>query len=283
MSIKAVLKGLKPLFVIIGESTKINLAYVESALATSVYPVVRHVGLEVRTGQGALVQDIINFLGVTTHLASMQRQFETIFVHKKTKYPVLHLKPERNYGYVTNFLDIRLASPHATGERFTTKHFDFVGARESIFLFTDYDELDFKEEDIPRLIRDAPGPVYVSTRKRNLSIYEGAAAVVISESDFKLSRSQVSNLIVTLGEDGASFNEKIFSTDKQITGDNFGCREVFFAVLTYAHYFTKDFDYSIKIANRAAGEAAKQRGYPAIDGEIFKNLGKEILEYSVSQ
>lgn len=283
MSVKAMLRGVTPKFYVIGEAVRLNLAYVEPSFTTSVYPVVKHVGFEERSGLGLLVADTIAALGARSEVKTMQHQYETLFLHKKTMYPVLHLKPERNYGYVKDYLNIRIASTRTTKEHFTWETYRNLEIENPAFLLADYDELDLPEKNIPRLISEAPGPVYVSTRKRDLSLYEGAKAVIISEGDFKLSRSSVSNLVVTLSQDGASLNDEIFPVEKQITGDHLGCRETFFAVFSYAHYFTDDYHYSIKMANRAASEIAKHRGIPAIDPQFFKSLGKEILEYSVSK
>lgn len=283
MSIKAKLKGITPKFYIIGEACKINLAYVEAGLATSIFPIVRQVGFEQRPGQGYLVSEVIGALNTPSILITRQQQYETIFLHKKTKSPILHLKPEREYGYVLNYLDVRVSKLGHIGKAFTHESYIGYDLNNPVYLFADYDEIDFPEENIPKLIQNAPGPVYVSTRKKNLSLYEGAKAVIISENDFKHSKNSVSNLIVTLAEDGASFNDKIYPTEKQTAGDNFGCRETFFAVFSFTHFYTDDFEYSIKQANRAAAQVAKHRSIPALDKEYYRQLGKEILEYSVSK
>lgn len=283
MSVKAKFKGIHPVFHIIGEASKINLSYVEPAVSSSVYPVVSQVGFEQRLGKGLLVSSTMSALGSACRLITRQNQFETIFLHKKTKYPVLHLKPEREYGYVMNYLDVKVSNLPRARECFTYESYKETNLDNPAYLFTDYDEIDLPEENIPKLIREAPGPVYVSTRKRNLALYEGAQAVIISENDFKHSKNLVSNLIVTLAEDGASFNDKIYPVEKQETGDNLGCRETFFAVFSFAHFYTEDYVYSITQANKAASQIAKHRSLPKLDVGYFKALGKEILEYSVSR
>jgi hypothetical protein len=283
MSISAKLKGLDTNFFVIGEASRLNIAYVEPEYSNTVFPVVKHVGFEERAFKGALVHEVIDSSGLNCFLITMQKQFETLFMDFKTRQPVVHLKPERSYGYVMNYLDIRIAKSPNRGDEFTWESYQRLDQKHGVFLFADYDEIDFPEKNIPRLIREAPGPVYVSTRKRNLSIFEGATAVIVSEKDFKSSYNEVSNLIVTLGGDGASFNGEIFKTEKHTSGDNFGCRETFFAFFSIAHYFTRDYSYAINIANRAASNVAKVRSLPKSDSVFNKSLYKEVQEYSVSK
>lgn len=283
MSAKAKLKGLSPTFYVIGEAARVNLVYFEPNVSTTTYPVVRQVGYENRAGLGLLVSDTLCSMGVQGQVKTRQQQTETIFLDKKSGRPLVHIKPERSYGYVTNYLDIRVAKLGKAADPFTWESYRHTNQTNPIYLLADYDEFDIAEKDIPRLIHEAPGPVYVSTRKRNLSLYEGAKAVIISENDFRLAKNLVTNLVVTLGSDGASYNEKVYPVSAQTSGDNLGCRETFFAVFSYTHFFTDDYEYSIKMANRAASEIAKSKALPEMDKEYFGSLGKEILEYSVSK
>lgn len=283
MEAQAVLKGLNTFFFIVGEASRLNIAYVEPEYSGTLYPVVKHVGFEERGFKGALVQEVIECSGLNAFLITMQKQYETLFMDFKTRRPVVHLKPERNYGYVMNYLDIRIAKNNDRSSEFTWEDYKRIDQKNPVFLFADYDEIDFPEKNIPRLIREAPGPVYVSTRKRNLSIFEGATAVIVSENDYKRAYNEVSNLVVTLGGDGASYNGEIIKAEKYTTGDNFGCRETFFAFFSIAHYFTKDYIYAINVANRAASNVAKVKSLPKTDVNFVKGLRKEVLEYSVNK
>lgn len=272
--------GGQPTFVVVGEASKINLVYVEGELSSTTYPVVKNVGIEGRTARGLRVNETIKHSGGGSILLTQQYLYETLFLSKKNKIPILHLKPDREFGYVMNYLDIRVAKYKSTYDRFTYESYARYDLVEPVYLFTDYNENEFRDEDIPRLILEAPGPVYVSTRRRNLSLFEGAAGVVISEFDFKNATSLVSNLIVTLGGSGASHDDKIYPTEEHTGGDNLGCRETFFAMFSQAHYYTKDFKFSIEIANTAASDVAKHRSLPKINIELVRELRKKILNYT---
>lgn len=275
--------GTVPYFCVVGEASAIHQVYVEETLNNVVHPVVKQIGLDkAKLGHSLLVRNILNRLRAKGDLLTLQQQFETIFFHKKTRRPVLHIKPDRQFGYVTDYLDIRVSRHPSLRSLFTWESYKKY-SHNSFYVFYDNDEVDLPSENIPRLIHEAPGPVYVSTRKRNLSLFEGAAAVIISEKDFKLSISSVSNLVVTLGIDGVSWNNTVIPVEeKKLVGDNYGCRETFFAVFTYAHALTKDMVFSLSLANQAAAEIAGTWGYPSLDEHIplWQNISKDVNGYT---
>lgn len=283
----SLIKGIPPTFNIVGESCITNFVYVEGAPARAVYPVVKQVGLEERPGKAALVSVIIGSLGVcSAPVITNKNIIETIFVSKKTDAPLMYLKPDRAYGYVANYLDIRVVNSTAGRKLFKSEEYSKFYTDNQAYLFYDCDEVDLPGENIPDLIKKAPCPVYVSTRKRDLSLFEGAAAIIVSEGDFNnATHTEVSNLIITLGADGASYNGNIFPTVKHKTGDNFGCREVFFAVFSYTHFHTNDFDFSIQIANKAAAKFASFPLLTDIKGatSYLKEISNDIKKYGKTE
>lgn len=276
--------GKEPYMCVIGEACKINQFYVEESKERTVYPTVNLVGQDTpREARGYLVKEILKIFGTRGPLLTVQQQYETLFLHKKSRRVLMHLKPDRLFGYVNDYLDVRVARHVPLQKMFTWESFKRYIEPHPYYILFDDDEVDLPKENIPRIISEAPGPVFVSTRKRDLSLFEGATAVIISEKDLKNATSTVSNLIVTLGSDGASYNEKIYPvTEKYYTGDNLGCRETFMAIFSYTFVWTEDIEYSITLANRAASFVAKETGYPDLNKNLtfFIDLKKEIISKS---
>lgn len=277
--------GRKPYFCVIGEACKINQIYTEDVPTNGTpHLIVKPVGLDSdRPGQAFLVRELLNVLDSMGPLVTLQNQFETLFFHKKTKRVLFHIKPDRQFGFVNDYLDIRIAKHPPLGSHFTWESYTryFSTDPKPNYVFYDADEIDFPENNLARLISDAPGPIYASTRKRNLKLFEGVTALVVSEKDFKNSTSVASNLIVTLGEHGAMYEDKVYPVEeKAISGDNYGCREAFLATFTFAHTISKDIDYSITMANKVASYFAKFYGYPKFFDTVtfIKTISKEIYK-----
>jgi len=276
-----------PSFCIAGEACRLNLFLVDvvsNKSSRGLYPTLKIIGFNEREAMGLRVVNTLSQLAKNVRLMTENHDIETLYVYKKTGNILFHLKPDREFGLVTNHNDIRISKTHRVLRTFDERYYGYFPEDKPVFLLYDNDEFDIPEKNIPKIIAYAPGPVYVCTRKQNLSVYEGATAVIVSEDDFKAATSTVSNLIVTLGSEGASYNDKIYPVEKTFEGNNLGCREDFFALFSYAHYFTKDFDYSISIANRVASFDAKFKDVPKYAGtgltELLLQLKKEILQYN---
>ena len=111
-------------------------------------------------------------------------------------------------------------------------------------------------------------PLFVDTKKTNLSCYNGAI-IKINEHEFKkIKRFQDfgGDLIVTLGSRGALHKGKnlTYPTEKVEVFDVCGAGDTFFAGLVYSYLLDKNISESIKFANRCASISVKKFGTYAI-------------------
>ena len=75
------------------------------------------------------------------------------------------------------------------------------------------------------------------------------------------------HLIVTLGEKGAKYNDKIYPTNKVEVRDLSGAGDSFMAGLVTKYLETKDIEESIKYANKVASFAVSKKGVIAVKRE----------------
>jgi D-beta-D-heptose 7-phosphate kinase/D-beta-D-heptose 1-phosphate adenosyltransferase len=104
-----------------------------------------------------------------------------------------------------------------------------------------------------------PGPIFVDTKKKNLEMFEGCF-VKVNEHEFINSTSQCTNLIVTLGSNGAMYQKEVFPTSKVEVVDVCGAGDSFLSALCYRYVSTNNIRESIMFANKAAAISVKHSG-----------------------
>jgi D-beta-D-heptose 7-phosphate kinase/D-beta-D-heptose 1-phosphate adenosyltransferase len=141
-------------------------------------------------------------------------------------------------------------------------------------VISDYNKGFLTYEHIENIIRTVDCPVFIDTKKQDLSRFSAPNAYIkINDLESKLATSKPSNLIVTKGGDGASYNSTIFPTKSVEVMDVCGCGDTFLAALTAQYLFTKDIEKSIIFANIAAGITVQHRGNYAPSYDEIRNAG----------
>jgi bifunctional ADP-heptose synthase (sugar kinase/adenylyltransferase) len=144
-----------------------------------------------------------------------------------------------------------------------------------IIVISDYDKGFLTYDSIRYLVEMSTCPVFIDTKKKDLAFFGEHDRVYIKINDLesKLATSKPSNLIVTRGGDGASYNGTIFPTKSVEVMDVCGCGDTFLAALTAQYLFTKDIEKAILFANIAAGITVQHRGNYAPTYDEIRNAG----------
>jgi D-beta-D-heptose 7-phosphate kinase/D-beta-D-heptose 1-phosphate adenosyltransferase len=121
-------------------------------------------------------------------------------------------------------------------------------------VISDYNKGFISEEIINYIVKNFNGKIFVDSKKSNLSCYENCI-IKINEYENSLVRNfpEKYHLIVTLGKNGAKWNNKHFKPykcDKII--DICGAGDTFFASFVVCYLKTTNFEISIKVANQCA-------------------------------
>jgi D-beta-D-heptose 7-phosphate kinase/D-beta-D-heptose 1-phosphate adenosyltransferase len=130
-------------------------------------------------------------------------------------------------------------------------------------VISDYNKGFLSYENIERIIKESSCPVFIDTKKQDLSRFHGAY-VKINETEYKARYSMNDNLIVTLGAQGAMFKnyhqEEFFPTHAADVVDVCGCGDTFLAALVFQFLMTNQIKDAIVFANRAASITVQHQG-----------------------
>jgi D-beta-D-heptose 7-phosphate kinase/D-beta-D-heptose 1-phosphate adenosyltransferase len=126
-------------------------------------------------------------------------------------------------------------------------------------VISDYNKGFLSYNAIEHIIKSFKGPVFIDTKKQDLARFEGAY-VKVNRDECELAKSYNSNLIVTLGRDGAGYKGKIFPTQNIELTDVCGAGDTFLASLCYQFLKINDIEKAIKFANIAASITVQHLG-----------------------
>lgn len=141
-------------------------------------------------------------------------------------------------------------------------------------VISDYDKGLLSPEVIQKLLpRCGNKPIFVDSKKKDLSFYEGCI-LKINEKEFHEAQKLPSKceLIVTLGERGASYNGKEFGTKKVEIFDVCGAGDTFLSGLSSAFLLTGDINRAITFANLCGGIAVQKFGTYTVKKEDLYDL-----------
>ena len=129
-------------------------------------------------------------------------------------------------------------------------------------VISDYDKGFLTYESIRYIVEMARGTIFIDTKKKDLAFFgqHNNVYIKINDLESKLATSSPTNLIVTQGDKGASYNGQLFPTNPVEVMDVCGCGDTFLSALTAQFLFTKDIEKAILFANVAAGLTVQHRG-----------------------
>lgn len=145
----------------------------------------------------------------------------------------------------------------------------FIPPIYNAVVISDYDKGTVDYETIEEIKKDFLGPVFIDTKKTDLSKLEGCI-VKINKTESSRAKTLCSQLIVTLGSEGASYQNKLFPTGKVEVTDVCGAGDTFLAALTYEYLNVEDMSAAIEFANKAATVTVQHSG-------VYAPTLKEIL------
>jgi bifunctional ADP-heptose synthase (sugar kinase/adenylyltransferase) len=205
-------------------------------------------------------------LNVFENIQSIYKDVEIITNKIKTK-------KTRYVEEWNNHMFIRVDS-----EKNKTARIDFLDkinlSDYSIIIISDYDKGFLLKEDI-KYICDNHNSVLIDTKKILGDYCINALFIKINESECnknKLAYVDIDdfehNLIVTLGNKGCRYKEKIYPVDSVTIKDLSGAGDTFISALTVKYLETKDISESIKFANMCSTIIVQQKGVNKIGDHL---------------
>ena len=139
-------------------------------------------------------------------------------------------------------------------------------------VISDYDKGFITNDIIPNLLALFNCPIFVDSKKTDLSKYENCI-IKINETEYGKVQKYPTNykLIVTLGENGALYNNKIIPTNKVQVFDVSGAGDTFIASLVTKYLISNNLEKSIKFANICSSIVVTKSGTATINFEEIIN------------
>lgn len=119
------------------------------------------------------------------------------------------------------------------------------------------------------------GPIYIDTKKTDLARFD-RCFIKINEEEYKARTSDGRSMIVSMGGDGAMYDNKMYPVPKVEVSDVCGAGDTFLAAMVYAHQTTGNIEAAIDYANKAAAISVQHLGCYAMtldDLESIENGG----------
>ena len=140
-------------------------------------------------------------------------------------------------------------------------------------IISDYDKGFVTPDNIKFIVNNFKCPIFVDSKKNDLSEYENCI-IKINEIEYKrvLKFPKNYELIVTLGDRGAIYKDKIIPTNKVNVFDVSGAGDTFIASLVVKYLLSNDLEKSIKFANLCSSIVVTKSGTASITKEeVQKN------------
>jgi bifunctional ADP-heptose synthase (sugar kinase/adenylyltransferase) len=127
-------------------------------------------------------------------------------------------------------------------------------------VISDYNKGLITYELIEELRKEFPGPIFIDTKKQDLKRFEGCI-VKINEVEYKARHSDCTDMIVTLGKEGALYKHKMYPAPEIDVTDVCGAGDTFLAALAYEYLYTDgNMESAIQFAIRASAVTVQHTG-----------------------
>jgi D-beta-D-heptose 7-phosphate kinase/D-beta-D-heptose 1-phosphate adenosyltransferase len=202
-------------------------------------PVFRYLEEESRPGMAANVKINLEALGVYVKFVSQGTSRKTRLIDQRSGQHIVRVDED----YISESLKIEELLP-----------LDF----EAIVI-SDYDKGTVSYGLIEQLRQVYAGPIFVDTKKTDLSRLEGCI-VKINAKEFRAAKSYPSELIVTSGDQGARYMNSTWPAEEIEIVDVTGAGDTFLSALAYDYLLNRDIYTAIPFAIRASAVTVQHVG-----------------------
>lgn len=203
-------------------------------------PIINYATTIVKPGMAANVKDNLLTLGCDVEFVhGIKTCVKTRIIDSKSKQHLLRI-------------DQDMQSRPVRIDYTTIEQYDAV-------IVSDYNKGSVDYATVENLRHRYHGPIFVDTKKTDLARFEGCY-VKINSVEHDSAKTYPTELIVTLGQDGARYKEHKFSAAPVEAFDVCGAGDTFLAALTFEYIRSNDILKSIDFAIKAASVTIQHVG-----------------------
>ena len=225
-------------------------------------PVLKHISTKEMPGMaGNVVQNVKAFCDHVELLTQVNEITKVRYVDSRSNQHIMRFDTELD---IDRQNDVFLASgKHANHA---------INGVYDVVIISDYNKGFVTDRTAFSLTSRMNQTVYVDSKKPDISCFKNSI-VKLNEKEFDIAgstKSDCSDVIVTLGANGAIHGTKHFRSEPAEVFDVSGAGDTFLASFAIFHSVTKDIPSAIKFANKCAGIAVQKKGTYSITGENLK-------------
>jgi len=135
---------------------------------------------------------------------------------------------------------------------FTINDYDAV-------VISDYVKGTITYEFVETVRNSYQGPIFIDTKKKDLARFEGCY-VKINDHEYESVKTLPSDIIITLGKNGAMYRDKTYPGQQVEVVDVCGAGDTFLSALCYQYLLTTNIEDAILVANKAASVTVQHQG-----------------------
>jgi len=145
---------------------------------------------------------------------------------------------------------------------------------------SDYNKGFVDDKLLAMLDKEAHCPVFVDTKKTDLNKYKNLI-FKLNQLEYQRLISYPDNLITTMGDRGAKFNDIEFPTESSTVVDVCGAGDMFLSALSfsYINLFRFNLPECIKFANRASSISIQHQGVYVLNSDDVQSLFKNHEQF----
>jgi bifunctional ADP-heptose synthase (sugar kinase/adenylyltransferase) len=202
-------------------------------------PIFTHVRDVVLPGMAANVKENLKSFGCAVTFLTAEASVKTRIIDLRSKQQIVRVDKD----YIATPLDCDVVD---------TSQYDAI-------VISDYNKGLVSYELIEKLRERFSGPIFVDTKKTDLSRLNGCF-VKVNQLEYSLLKTVCSNLIVTLGSSGAKWNDIIFPAPLVEVSDVCGAGDTFLSALAYWYLLSNDMAQAIQFAIKASSVTIQHMG-----------------------
>lgn len=246
---------------LIGETCDDEYVYgdVERISPEAPVPVLKYDRTETHKGMSANVKANLKSLGVfVNHITNKKPIIKRRVIDKNSNQQLIRIDEEGEID------PLRVSEVKAA----------FIHMQYDAIVISDYDKGYLSKSDLETFCQNFSGPVFIDTKKTDLFSYPNVFFKINKrEYDNLTTKPNPENLIVTLGEMGASYKDIVYAQSETVNVfDVVGAGDTFLATLTYAYLTYGDITVAISTANKASSIAVQHYGCYTLSKEDVEGL-----------
>lgn len=193
-----------------------------------------------KCGMASNVYENLKALGADVHIVTSFLENKRRYIDKKTGQQLLRVDEKINEEIYED-VEAPLLS-----------NYDAI-------VISDYNKGFLSYENIEKIIETFHGPIFIDTKKNDLSRFE-SAIVKINELEYEGATSYCSSVIVTRGGKNVTYGKDIYIPPKVDAHDVCGAGDTFLAALAFEYLRKNDMELAILFAMKAASITVKHIG-----------------------